>query len=73
MARILPSLDSFQPANGGELAEHECLKLLRDNLPETYTVFHHLGWHTTKEGQDYFGELDVVVATPAGRVICLEI
>lgn len=73
MARILPALESFQPVTAGDHAEYDCLTLLAGRLPAAYTVFHHLGWHTVHRQQDQFGELDAVVTTPTGRVICLEI
>jgi hypothetical protein len=73
MAILKPSLKTVVPLVAGDHAEFECLAYLENALPADYLVLHHLGWHTTVSGKDHFGELDVVVLSPAGNVICLEI
>jgi hypothetical protein len=73
MAFLKPSLRTVVPVVAGDYAELECLAYLESTLPADYLVLHHLGWHTTASGKDHFGELDVVVLSPAGNVICLEI
>lgn len=73
MAIISPSTDGFEALTCGEMAELECLRMLERGLPPDFQVFHHLDWHTADAACDQFGELDVCVLTPRGRIICLEI
>lgn len=73
MALVLPSLAHFKPATAGEQAEYEVIRQLDEALPESFTVFHHLDWHTVHGGRDTVGELDVVVLPPSGHVLSLEI
>ncbi|WP_172202808.1 ATP-binding domain-containing protein [Niveibacterium sp. COAC-50] len=73
MARVCPPLDAFQPVSAGEYAELDCIRQLADGLPSGFIVFHHLPLHAVHEGRDYFGEYDIVVLAPSGRVVSLEL
>lgn len=73
MARIYPPLDAFRPASAGEYAEADCIRHLADGLPTEFVVFHHLPLHAIHDGRDFFGEYDIVVLTPSGRVVSLEL
>ncbi|MCX9157908.1 ATP-binding domain-containing protein [Niveibacterium sp. 24ML] len=42
-------------------------------MPDGFVVFHHLHAHSVHAERDFFGEYDVVVLTPSGRVVSLEI
>lgn len=73
MARICPPSDSFHPVTAGEYAEAACIRQLAEALPSNFVVFHHLPLHAVHEGLDFFGEYDIVVLTPSGRVVSLEL
>lgn len=73
MARICPPLDAFHPITAGEYAELACIRQLAEGLPEGFVVFHHLPFHSVHDERDFFGEYDVVVLTPSGRVVSLEL
>jgi hypothetical protein len=70
MARIIPADLSF--LNGSAPAEMDTLRRLRDELPDTFTVFH--GIHWTRERHDWclFGEIDFVVVNALGHLLVIE-
>jgi hypothetical protein len=72
MARIVPSDLTRLALSGAHEPEIETLALLRDTLPEDYTVFHGVHWTRQYKGRTLFGEIDFVVLNQAGRVLCIE-
>lgn len=71
MATIYPSNVThiaFQTATRGEL---KTLKLLKDQLPDDYTVFHNVHWAGEGEKNTRYGEVDFVIVR-AGKVIAIE-
>jgi len=72
MARIVPSDLTRLALSGAHEPEIETLALLRDRLPDEYTVFHGVHWTRQYKGRTLYGEIDFVVVNDAGRVLCIE-
>jgi len=72
MARIVPSDLTRLALSGAHEPEIETLAMLRDALPDDYTVFHGVHWTRQYKGRTLYGEIDFVVLNSAGRVLCIE-
>ncbi|NEX23482.1 ATP-binding domain-containing protein [Thiorhodococcus mannitoliphagus] len=72
MARIVPSDLTQLALSGAHEPEIQTLALLRDRLPEAYTVFHGVHWTRQYKGRTLYGEIDFVVVNQAGQVLCIE-
>lgn len=72
MARIIPSDLSRLALSGAHEPEVQTLALLRDALPDDYTVFHGVHWTRQYKGKTLYGEIDFVVLNNAGQVLCIE-
>ncbi|MDX1572362.1 MAG: nuclease-related domain-containing protein, partial [Xanthomonadales bacterium] len=72
MARIVPSDLSRLALSGAHQPELATLALLKDALPDHYTVFHGVHWSRQYQGTTIYGEVDFVVLNRAGQVLCIE-
>jgi hypothetical protein len=72
MARIVPSDLSRLALSGAHQPELATLAVLKDALPDHYTVFHGVHWSRQYQGTTVYGEVDFVVLNHAGRVLCIE-
>jgi hypothetical protein len=61
VARIIPSDLTRLALSGAHEPEIETLALLRDTLPDEYTVFHGVHWTRQYKGRTLFGEIDFMV------------
>lgn len=57
----------------GDYREQDLLLQLKDGLPDSFDVFHGLGWSAMHDQQQQFGELDLTVVSPDGQVLILEV
>ena len=73
MARIHPSAPLHAPLTAGDYRERDVLRMLGDGLPADFDVFHNLPWSSMHQGQQHFGELDLVVISPLGHILLLEV
>jgi hypothetical protein len=73
MAVLHPSTSFTAGNEGGYFRELDVLERLRQSLPDSYEIFHHLDWQTIHQNQDRHGELDVVVMAPNGNLLLIEI
>ena len=77
MARIFPTPPlAFAPATAltaGAARELDVLQALHQGLPENYDVFCNVEWSAMLQGGQSFGEFDLVVLTPAGHVLIVEV
>ena len=72
MARIVPSDLTRLALSGAHEPEIATLAILRDALPDDYTVFHGVHWTRQYKGRTLYGEIDFVVMNRAGSVLCIE-
>ena len=73
MAIIHPHKALSGPMTAGDYREQDLLQQLKDGLPDSFDVFHGLGWSTMHDHQQQFGELDLTVVSPEGQVLILEV
>lgn len=73
MARIHPSFPLKAPTSAGDYRERDILRQLQDGLPDSFDIFHNLGWSAMQGGQQGFGEYDLLIVGPGGAILILEI
>ncbi len=73
MAQIHPSLPLYAQLNAGGYRERDILLQLMDGLPAGFDIFHNLQWSTVSQGEQHIGELDIVVVSPIGHLLILEV
>jgi len=73
MARIHPSTPFHNPLTAGDYRERDVLRVLGDGLPANFDVFHNLPWSSMHQGNQHFGELDLVVISPLGHILLIEV
>lgn len=73
MARLHPSQFPGLREDGGLYRELDVLERLRHGLPEGYEIFHEVTWHNVREGRDRHGEIDIVVLSPLGNLLLMEV
>lgn len=72
MAQISPSLPSVR-THAGLAREIDVLERLQQSLPDGYEIFHSVAWHTLYLGNDRHGEIDLVVLSPGGNMLLIEV
>lgn len=73
MASLHPPLSRIHPTTAGAYRERDILQMLEQGLPASYDVFHSVDWANVYQGNQTFGEFDVVVLSPLGHVLVLEV
>ena len=73
MALIHPSTPLSGPLNAGDYRERDVLRMLAAGLPDDFDVFHNLPWSSIHQGSQHFGELDLVVISPVGHILLIEV
>jgi thymidine kinase len=73
MAQLNPSQFPNLREDGGLFRELDVLERLRIGLPSGYDIFHEVTWHNVHEGIDRHGEIDIVVLSPTGSMLLMEV
>lgn len=73
MSRLHPDPGLSAPTTPSAYLERHILTLLDQGLPSTFDIFHNLPWSAMHQGQQHFGEFDLVVVSPAGQLLLLEV
>ena len=73
MAQVIPSLEGVKATSTGMQRELDVVGLLREHLPQDYLVFHGVLWSAKLDGGQQFGEVDVIVLAPSGKIGLLEV
>ena len=73
MALIHPSTPLQGPLGAGDYRERDVLRMLAAGLPDSFDVFHNLPWSSMHQGNQHFGELDLVVISPVGHILLIEV
>lgn len=73
MARIHPHFPLHAPVHLGAYRERDILRTLEQGLPDNFDVFHNLSWSAAQSDQQSFGEFDIVLVSPGGQLLILEI
>jgi hypothetical protein len=72
VAYIVPSDISHLALSGGKSLELDTLRVLKEKLPNDYTVFHGVHWSREYKGHTVYGEVDFVVVNRSGDVLLIE-
>lgn len=59
--------------DAGRYRELEVPERLREYLPEGFEIFHNIALHTVRGGRDSYGEIDIVVLSPDGCLLLMEV
>lgn len=73
MAQLTPSQLPNLREDGGLFRELDVLERLRLGLPDGFEIFHEVTWHSVHEGIDRHGEIDIVVLSPSGNMLLMEV
>ncbi|WP_300439973.1 nuclease-related domain-containing DEAD/DEAH box helicase [Zoogloea sp.] len=72
MAQLSPSLPT-QRKDAGLARELDVLEHLQQCLPDNFEIFHSVSWHTFYLGSDHHGEIDLVILSPTGNMLLMEV
>jgi superfamily I DNA/RNA helicase len=72
MATIHPALPHFRE-DAGLQRELDVLRDLEAALDDGFEIFHSVAWHTVHQQTDRYGEIDLVVMSPGGSLLLLEV
>ena len=73
MAHIHPPISTLHPITLGAHRERDILILLQQGLSDSFDVLHSVAMSAVHHGEQKFGELDMVVVSPEGHIVLLEI
>lgn len=73
MASTYPSIEGIHPQNHAAKCELDLVRQLAQELPPEFAVFHSVTWSQIDRGQQRFGEIDVIVLSPAGDLAIFEV
>ena len=73
MALTSPTLLPPLRMDAGRYRELEVLERLRDYMPAGFEIFHNIALHTLRGGRDSYGEIDIVVLSPDGCLLLMEV
>jgi hypothetical protein len=73
MAQIQPSISHNALLTAGAYRERDILRILQIGLPDSFDVFHNLPWSNLQGDVQGFGEYDMVVVSPGGQLLILEV
>lgn len=73
MATLTPSQLPNLREDGGLFRELDVLERLRVGLSDGFEIFHEVWWHSVHEGKDRHGEIDIVVLSPSGDLLLMEV
>jgi len=73
MATIHPPLPDIKLMTAGAYRERDILQQLQQGLPDSFDAYHSVQWSSLHEHNQRFGEIDIVVLSPQGHLVLLEI
>ena len=73
MATIHPPLPDIKLMTAGAYRERDILQQLQQGLPDSFDAYHSVQWSSLHEHNQRFGEIDIVVLSPQGHLVMLEV
>lgn len=73
MAILTPNQITTLRSDAGLFRELDVLERLQHGLPDGFEIFHEVTWHSVHEGIDRHGEVDIVVLSPSGDMLLMEV
>lgn len=70
---LISSMSATLRQDGDRFRELDIVDALSGSLPQGYDIFHSMALHTVRDGQDHYGEVDVVVMAPSGALLLMEV
>lgn len=73
MAILHPATFDQIRQDAGLFRELDVMERLKQSLPGNYEVFHSISWFSIHNSHDQHGEIDIVVMSPEGNLVLLEV
>jgi hypothetical protein len=73
MAIIHPPLPDIKLTTSGAYRERDILQQLQQGLPNSFDAYHSVQWASLHEQTQRFGEIDIVILSPQGHLVMLEV
>ncbi|MCE2859344.1 MAG: NERD domain-containing protein [Oxalobacteraceae bacterium] len=73
MATIHPPLPDIKLITAGAYRERDILQQLQQGLPDSFDACHSVQWSSLHDHNRRFGEIDLVVLSPQGNLVLLEV
>lgn len=73
MAILHPETFDQIRQDAGLFRELDVMERLKQSLPDNYEVFHSVSWFAVHNSHDQHGEIDIIVMSPEGNLILLEV
>lgn len=73
MATLHPETFDLLRQDAGLYRELDVMERLEQYLPANYEIFHSVSWFSVNQNHDHHGEIDVVVMSPEGNLLLVEV
>lgn len=73
MAILHPETFDQIRQDAGLFRELDVMERLKQSLPDNYEVFHSISWFSVQNSYDQHGEIDIVVMSPKGNLLIIEV
>lgn len=73
MAILHPEKFDLRRQDAGLYRELDVMERLKQSIPDSYEVFHSVSWFSVYNSHDHHGEIDVVVMSPEGNLLIVEV
>ena len=73
MAIIHPELTIDLRQDNGLFRELDVIERLKASLPANFEIFHSVSWFTVRDSHEQHGEIDVIVMSPDGNLLLVEV
>lgn len=73
MAILHPQNFDLLRQDAGLYRELDVMERLKHSIPDSYEVFHSVSWFSVHNSHDHHGEIDVVVMSPEGNLLLVEV
>ena len=73
MATLHPETFDLLRQDAGLYRELDVMERLKQSLPDNYELFHSVSWFSVNNDHDHHGEIDVVVMSPEGNLLLVEV
>jgi len=73
MANLHPSSTPISTLGVGSYRERDVLNVIEEGLPQGFDVFHNVNWSETFSGNQHHGEIDIVLVSPSGHILLIEV
>jgi hypothetical protein len=72
MAHLIPPDIQRQSLSGHRSGELDTLLRIEKQLPDDYTIYHHVHWSLERPRSTMFGEIDFIVVNRSGEALTMD-